>query len=141
MNLLITRTLVAGALCVLLASCANEQTRSSKTKLTPIQLSQARWDAIYAKDYNVAYEFMSPATKSAIDVDDYRFWLKKKPVVWEKTNILSEECSEQVCKVQIQLFYSIPPIAQGVGRMKMDSQVTESWVKTDNHWWFVPPKK
>jgi len=137
MGKLIAAVAVLGLLA--LTGCATTPVPSNGA-LTPEQQSeivkkrfQERWDAIIAKDYAKAYEYLSPATRKMLTLEQYQ------PIAargaFQKAEFREAKCADDVCMVKFMLTYDF-------GRVKGATSLTgEKWFFQDGQAWFNLPKE
>ena len=130
----VKRTLVV-ALSLTLAGCSGMAAKqdSARDRQAAVEVrAQARWDALIKGELSVAYEYLSPGTRSMISPDDYR--RRIRPGSWKKASIDKVSCGVDRCEVDILLEYSLRNI-KGI-----KSQVKEIWLLDKGDWWYVPQK-
>lgn len=117
------------ALSVVLVSGCAGQFKAQTPEEEVAQLSQARLDALLAKDIERAYKFTSPAYRSSVSLARYR------PHVagvggWQSASVESVSCEEQVCDVRTNITYRTAMI-----KADIPTQITERWINIDGNWW------
>jgi hypothetical protein len=123
--------LVVAVLAVLTAACATlSPTSPTEEKVKVVtERAKARWDAILARDFAAAYEYMSPASRATVTPAGFRTIASrlnyKAAVVREVT------CEAQACKVKLQITYDAA-MMQGVRTL-----LEESWVIEKGQAWYV----
>lgn len=97
----------------------------------PVELrAEGRWNAMITKDYEGAYAFLSPGSKAANTLEQFR--LKFRPINWVSARALSSECDAEKCRVKIQLTVNDKRLGGDVATV-----FEEVWVQSSGQWWFV----
>jgi hypothetical protein len=98
--------------------------------------AQARWQALIKGDLDAAYAFMSPGSKAATTIEQYRRQIK--PGLWRAITVDSVECEVELCSARLTLTYDIPR-----GRMSprpipgVETPIAERWIIENGSVWFV----
>ena len=66
---------VVSVLAVVLSSCAAIAPRSPESAVK--ERAQARWDALVKGDFNAAYGYLSPGSRSVVSASDYATSLRR----------------------------------------------------------------
>jgi len=95
--------------------------------------AQSRWDALIKGNLDVAYEYLTPGTRSMVTLGVYRS--KIRPGLWQKASVESVSCEEvDQCEVVMLVEYS----HRDMHSRKL--QVKELWLLDGGGWWYVPKK-
>lgn len=100
--------------------------------------AQARWDFLLAGKLEAAYEYLSPAQRSAMSLMDYQRQVLSSKVRWRTATAESAECLQQVCTASIKLGIQVMAAVPGVPSYQIDQTIREKWIQADNQWWYVP---
>lgn len=93
------------------------------------QRAQARWDAMVKSDFNAAYGYLSPGSRSVITASDYAASLKSG--FWKSAVVDKVECrSAQSCEVSATIEYDF------MGR-RTKTPLQESWIREGSEWWYL----
>ena len=137
------KTIAAAALAALVAlsGCATSGGTKSKTssKASVETRAQERWDHLIAHETDLAYDYLSPGSRSTVTRDSYARTMKDRPVHWTKAQVESKECaSEDSCTVKVFVEYSakLPMIAGG--DVTSPAELEETWIAVDGVWYYVP---
>ena len=130
------RPVLMTGLLVFLSACAS----TSGDKQDIGERAQARWDALLSGDFQSAYSYLTPGTRSGISVIDYQRGILLQRVHWTGAEYLQSDCLETTCKVSISLGYKIAGALPGVRVYEGNKTTTEDWIKTDGQWWYVLKK-
>ena len=98
----------------------------------------SRWNALIKHDYKKAYGYLTSSYRDMVSQDDYVKTANPR-IIWDKFDILQSRCEDQVCKVNIEAGYHIPPmfgIPQGISSMEI---VKETWMFDGSEWYYLPP--
>jgi len=105
----------------------------------------ARWDALIKRNFEEAYQYLSPAYRRLYPLDVFvaRFG---SSVIWDSVNITSVAVmpGDDSAKVVLELFYQLALPGVDGARLGADvglisKTVHESWIWADDEWWFVEP--
>lgn len=100
--------------------------------------AMGRWDALLNGDLAGAYEYLSPGARSSVSSLQYQRSILLKPVQWKSAEYVEENCGESTCIVKILVKFSIRGALPGVRSFDDEDIVTESWVRIDGVWYYVP---
>ncbi|MEJ5207643.1 hypothetical protein [Denitratimonas sp. CY0512] len=142
---MIRRLILISAVTVLLAACGASTPERPGSKLAPeeavAQRAQERWDAIIAKDYARAYEYLTPGTRATTPYEGYaRRLLGGVAIRWTKADVDRVECTEPgVCEAKVYITYLVRPAQMGTGNLEGYSPVYEKWLRSDDGQWHHLP--
>jgi len=102
--------------------------------------SQARWDAVLARDYETAYSFYSPGFRSTRSVADLEIKLRLQRIRWTNAKYRDHSCTGDSCTVRVDLTYKVSSPVPGVDSWNGFDLIEEQWVRTGGEWWYIPPK-
>ena len=101
--------------------------------------AKARWDAIIAKDYRTAYDYLTPGTRATTAYEAYRQRLLGAALRWTAAEVQSVECKESdVCRAEVYITYMLRASQPGMGEIEGASPVYEQWIRTDGRWYHLP---
>ena len=80
------------------------------------------------RDMEVAYQFISPAGRSLISLDDYR--PRVNAGIWRGAKVKEVSCAAETCEVTVLVNIE----AQ---RVKFTNPIKETWILDAGKWWFV----
>lgn len=114
-----------------------------KEKLTLEQKAVARWEALIAGDYEKAYEMLSSAHRKNETLSSFKLRMSRTQlnITWHKAEFKAKQCEAEadVCKVNLTLTYTYQMPKRSYGKMEnIPAPITESWIKKDGEWYFVP---
>lgn len=119
---------------VLLTACA---TVPAVPEQTLEQRAQIRWDALIARDFEAAYEYLSPGYRQRNSVADYSATMAGRPVIWLEANVVGVECETDVkCSVQTDVRYRVPSGPTGINQLRMNRIIKETWLFMNDGWWY-----
>jgi hypothetical protein len=117
----------AGVFVVALWSCAAVGPGSPEAAVKA--RAQARWDALVKGDFNAAYGYMSPGSRSIITAPDHAASLRSG--FWKSAVVEKVECgSAQSCDVTATIEY------EHMGR-RVKTPLRESWIREGSEWWYL----
>jgi hypothetical protein len=91
--------------------------------------AQARWDAIVKGDFNAAYGYLSPGSRSVVSAQDYATSLRRG--FWKSATVEKVECgSAQSCESSATIEYEI------MGR-RTKTPLREYWIRDGSEWWYL----
>jgi hypothetical protein len=117
-----------------LAGCAGLGTMSAsdpaeKKEAEVRRLAKERWDALIARRMDLAYEYMSPASRKVTTLEQYRG--RVNPGMYRSVRIDEVKCEAEICKVTLHLTYD-HRLMKGI-----TTPLEESWVLDQGRFWFV----
>lgn len=134
------RTFRAGAayLVVLLtlAGCAGSSARAPEQLVA--ERAKARWQSLINRDFNAAWEFLTPGLRRTTAQNDYSAAMTLRPVTWTSASVKEVSCpAEDLCRVrvEVELLAPVKGAEKGVG---MFSGVSETWLRMGGRWYFSP---
>jgi hypothetical protein len=93
------------------------------------QRAQARWDAMVKNDFNAAYGYLSPGSRSIITAPDYAASLRAG--FWKSAVVDKVQCgSAQSCEVHATIEY------EHLGR-RTKTPLAETWIREGSEWWYL----
>ena len=90
--------------------------------------AQQRWNALLKRDLDAAYQFISPAGRSLMSVDDYR--PRVNSGFWRGAKAGYAVCAAETCEVTVL----VDMVVEGV---KFNVPIKETWILDAGKWWFV----
>ena len=139
MKPMITRVGLALLAAITLAACAPNPPKTPEE--TVLARSKAKWEAIFAKDYARAYQYLSPGFRELYSEEAWTRRVKRQPVKWLSADVLSAECTGRVCKVKVDLQIRVKPRVPGVPPVEVPAPITENWLMDEDGQWYYVPKR
>jgi hypothetical protein len=91
--------------------------------------AQARWDALVQGDFNKAYGYLSPGSRSVMSASEYAGTLRRG--FWKSATVEKVECgSAQSCDVAATIEYEF------MGR-QTKTPLRETWIRDGSEWWYL----
>ena len=90
--------------------------------------AQQRWTALLKRDLDAAYQFISPAGRSLLTVEDYR--PRVNSGFWRGAKAGDAVCAAETCEVTVL----VDMMVEGV---KFTTPIKETWILDAGKWWFV----
>lgn len=92
--------------------------------------SQARLDALLAKDIETAWGYTTPSYRERTPQPRLYYALMGGSVNWTQARVEKVECAEDACDVITMISYKLkkPPIEN-------TRPLEERWIKVDGEWW------
>jgi hypothetical protein len=129
------RAVTLGLCLLMLGACATSPAARDKAIQ---ERAQARWDALLAKDYATAYEYLSPGYRSATSATDFEIAFRSRRLQYQSAEYQGHDCEESACTVRMKLGYKIVRPVAGLPEWKSDSVVQERWINSSGKWWYLP---
>ena len=124
---------------VLCSSCAVNKNYDNFLKVQKVELRVAeRWGALIGHEHAKAYEYLASSYKDMTSKDDYIKMVNPK-VIWEKFDIMRTHCEKDICKVNVEVGYRIPPMFGMPRGAKTVEYVKETWLYQEGEWFYLPP--
>jgi hypothetical protein len=96
-----------------------------------------RWGALIKRDFERAYEFLSPGQKALLEAHQYRN-LFGDDVGWKRASIINiEQTSAEAARVRVQLDSTVL-IPGTLQEASISPTHLETWVRSEEQWWYVP---
>lgn len=96
-----------------------------------------RWGALIKRDFERAYEFLSPGQKALLEAGQYRN-LFGDDVGWKRASIVNvEQTSPNAARVRVQLDSTVL-IPGTLQEATISPTHLETWVRSEEQWWYVP---
>jgi hypothetical protein len=104
-----------------------------KAALTPeamvTQRAQARWDALMMRQFDKAFDFITPAGRSTLPREVFSGRLAGAS--WLGAKVTKVTCEPEVCDVSVELEYYLLP------NYRHKETFAEKWILDGDNWWFV----
>jgi hypothetical protein len=122
------RQLAVGGFVLLLFGCATGFSGQPPEKTVEIR-AQERWDALRAGQFEKAFSYLTPSTRSTLPLEVFRGRISGAS--WIDVRVVKVVCEPEVCDVSVKIDYFVLPNLR-------DSQVvSEKWILDQGKWWFV----
>lgn len=126
---------------IFLSGCAVDKNYQDFLHLQGVEKRvSGRWEALVKHDHQKAYEFLTGSYRDMVSQDDYIKSLNPR-IVWDGFDIIRSRCEEQVCKVNVEARYHIPPmfgLPQGTSATEI---IKETWMFDGSNWYYLPSMK
>ncbi len=99
--------------------------------------AQARWDLLLERDFEAAWEYMTPGYRETTNRYDYARDMAGRPLRWLSAEVVAKDCQEDLCKISILVGYRAVGAPAGMGQMRLSREIEETWIRLDGAWWFV----
>ena len=99
-----------------------------------------RWDLLIAHKAEKAYDYLSPGFRETRKREVYADEMNNRGVRWNKVTYGSQECETDTCKVHLFVDYKID-MGGPAGKIPTSSPVTETWIKVDGRWYYLPESR
>lgn len=130
----VRRLLLAAGIVLTVGACAAiERAEADEAKAAVAERAQMRVDLLIKGQYEQAYEYLSPASRSTVSLAVFR---KRAGGAqwWRGIKLDKVDCRPDACQVTMTLEYDIFEL-KGLKRT-----VEETWIKDGNTWWLVAGK-
>lgn len=137
--------LLAGAL----AACATPGTPGGRTAAkagpggiplgaSPEERAVAKWTLLINRDFDGAWEFLTPGARSATGREDYIASMMGRPVNWLGVRFIEKRCeTEDSCLVSLEVPFQVG-LSRGAGMVTAPSFISERWLRLDGAWFYAP---
>jgi hypothetical protein len=131
----IRRAAALGAFALALAACSSGGSDADVDKR-----SIERWNFLIAHQAEKAYDLLTPGTRATQTRENYAAAMYSRPVRWTAAKFNRKECDADRCKVYVDVTYSVVmPGGGATGKpITTTSPQTETWVRVDGEWYFLP---
>lgn len=103
--------------------------------------AKARWDAIIAKDFDAAFEYLTPGTRATTSLDAYTRRMLNVSVRYVGAEVESVSCEgEEVCTATLMITYKVRGASPGTGDVEGFSPTHEQWLLSAGQWFHLPEK-
>lgn len=99
----------------------------------------SRWDALVKRDNVRVYSYLMPSYREMVSQEDYLKSVNPR-IVWDNFDIIRTRCEAQVCKVNVESKYHLPPMFGFPRGGEATDVVKETWMYDGNDWYYLPPK-
>jgi hypothetical protein len=134
----------AAAASSLLGGCASTGGAGGGTKGESADVLQKRsverWDLLIAHKAEKAYDYLSPGFRETRKREVYAEEMNNRGVRWNKVSYGSQDCDGDTCKVHLFVDYKVD-MGVMAGKVPAGSPVTETWVKIDGRWYYLPEQR
>ena len=136
------RFLAVAVLAVAVASCATlklDSPNEEKVKLVA-ERATARWQAIIGKDFATAYEYLSPASRTAVTPNGFRTVASR--IDYQAAKVTGATCDGATCRVKLILTYNASIAIKGGDPAPLNginTPLEENWVIDQGQVWYVWP--
>lgn len=113
---------------LLSVACSHVDVKKNNEEIVR-ERSQARLEALLAKDIAAAWEFATPAYRKANSVSVFNKRVAGSGT-WEAANVDSVVCEEDRCDVKTLVTYYLPVL-----KVRNTRPMDEVWIKVDGQWW------
>jgi len=114
--------------CASIGGLTSESPNETKVAVVTERATE-RWKALIAGNVPKAYEYLSPAVRDVMTVQQYKE--KLRTGMFRDARIEKVECGADACKVNLMLTYDHP-------RMKgITTPLEESWILDKGQFWYL----
>lgn len=100
-----------------------------------------RWKLLIDGKFADAYAYLSPGYREVVDQEEYVQTMAKRQVFWNQAEARDQECRDGLCRVRVDVLYSVNMPVMGVGEVSSSTTVIENWLLgEDGRWYFVPER-
>jgi len=119
---------------LLLSACAAKVAKESTIE----ERVNARWAALFNKDIEGAYGYLSPGYRSSVSLTQYQRSIMTGNVRWTSAKYVSSKCEETRCDVKVLVGFTVTKAVPGVKSFNGTDYIDESWVLVKGNWFIVP---
>lgn len=100
-----------------------------------------RWKLLIDGKFADAYAYLSPGYREVVDQEEYVQTMAKRQVFWNQAEARDQECRDGLCRVRVDVLYTVNMPVMGVGEVSSSTTVIENWLLgEDGRWYFVPER-
>ena len=130
----VAATLVAG--CATVTPADSDEWRESQRPVLK-QRAEARWGALIKGEYEAAYEYLTPAQRTVVSLQQYKR-ATGGAVQWRVAQVDDIRYdSPTVAAVSVAVTYRFAPPGSGGKEIESVRQLQEKWLYTDGGWWYT----
>ena len=119
---------------VLTLGCSSLETKP-QPEVVVKDRAHARWQAMAKGNFQLAYDFFSPAYKAINSYENFRGKLGAS-VTWAGAEVVSVACKPESCIATVRI--EGKPLVGGRIGSTISTHVDETWLLDDGQWWFFP---
>lgn len=137
-----TRALMVSALiALLLGACASVSPGKGKDTRPAAERAADRAGFFVAGQFDKAWEFTTPGYRATVPQKNYVEKSEVWPIKWLDASVVDSDCvaDAMTCEVAIYVEFQTQIPMPHVGRLTMNHKLTETWLKIDDVWYFLPP--
>lgn len=129
------------SMAILLGACATSPGRVAKDTRSVEERAAERAQLFAAGEFSKAWTYTTPGYRAAVTLDNYVAKSEVQPIKWLKAEFVSSDCEADAntCNAKIDVEFQNQIPMRYVGRLTLNHQITESWLKIDGVWYFLPP--
>ncbi|MCA1780527.1 MAG: hypothetical protein LC637_14455 [Xanthomonadaceae bacterium] len=132
MKLQMLTIFLSSLLVVGLAACG----KPAEPEPTLEERAVVRWQHLIDRDFQAAWEYYSPGFRQTTPQADFARDMERRPIRWHSVELLSLECEEDVCRVDLQINYQPVGAPGAQSQMRLDREIEEQWIRLDGQWWY-----
>ena len=138
------KSLAVLCIALLLSACAatDKQTESNAESIEASIADRAngRWAALFRKDIEAAYAYLTPGYRSSVSLVQYERTLAFQQLQWTSASYVDSKCEESTCVVKLLVGFTVNNALPGVRSYNGTQHVDETWVLVEGNWYMVPPQ-
>lgn len=123
---------VALGLALALSACGGP----AEPEQTLEERVMARWQHMIERDFEAAWEYYAPGFRETTPVEAFVRDMERRPIRWREVEVLSSECEEERCDVEVRVVYQAVGAPSGLGSMQVPRRLSERWIAVDQGWWY-----
>lgn len=127
--------ILAPLFAVLLVACQSAE----EAPQTAEERAQARWDHMIEREFQEAWVYYTPGYRETTDAEEFEKLMRKRPVRWQEATVLGAACDGDRCEVVVEVSYRVPSAPAGMSSVEPTRELTETWIRTRDQWWYSPP--
>ncbi len=143
-SIALRRVAIVLALAVL-AACATPGQRpggAGAAGMTPAeaveQRALKRWELLIDKQFEQAYELLSPGYREVRSKEDYVKIMRGRPLQWTRVHFRKADCEAEACSVDLEVHAEFEMPVLRVGTVETLTVLTENWILDGGTWYLVP---
>lgn len=130
---------LAAFVSVTLAGCASTGAGGAiDGNRAVVKRAEARWDAVLAGDFENAYQYYSPGFRSSHTRGDFELGMRLRKVQFREARYVEQSCEGDRCDLKFEVQYHIASPVPGLDQWQSNTTIDETWIRTQNEWWYLP---
>lgn len=102
------------------------------------QRAVKRWELLIDKQFEQAYELLSPGYREVRSKEDYVKIMRGRPLQWTRVHFRKADCEAEACSVDLEVHAEFEMPVLRVGTVETLTVVTENWILDGGTWYLVP---
>lgn len=102
------------------------------------QRAVKRWELLIDKQFEQAYDFLSPGYREVRSKEDYVKIMRGRPLQWTRVHFRKADCQADACSVDLEVHAEFEMPVLRAGTVETLTVLTENWIFDGGTWYLVP---